>query len=134
MDEQRRQALQRVWQRGLLVSCLGGAALLSGCPGGVDTIIDTDPPQITRQPTAQTTTVGGSATFSVSATGSAPLVYQWQYATNPNSTSWTDVSSGGSTYTVSGATAGMNGRYYRVAVANYIGTAFSNAALLTVNP
>lgn len=36
------------------------------------------PPSITQQPAPQTAPVGGAATFSVSASGSAPLVYQWQ--------------------------------------------------------
>lgn len=37
------------------------------------------PPAITAQPTNQTVTVGGTATFSVTATGSARLNYQWKF-------------------------------------------------------
>jgi hypothetical protein len=36
-------------------------------------------PQISIQPTNQSVVLGGSAFFSVSTTGSAPLVYQWQF-------------------------------------------------------
>ena len=36
-------------------------------------------PVITRQPASQTVVVGDTATFSVLASGSAPLTYQWSY-------------------------------------------------------
>ena len=36
------------------------------------------PPSITTQPANQTVSVGQTATFSVTATGTAPLSYQWQ--------------------------------------------------------
>src|SRR2546422_2254966 len=36
------------------------------------------PPSITTQPTSQTVTAGQSATFSVAASGTAPLSYQWR--------------------------------------------------------
>src|SRR5205823_9178665 len=35
-------------------------------------------PTITRQPASQTVTTGQRATFTVTATGTAPLSYQWQ--------------------------------------------------------
>ncbi len=35
------------------------------------------PPTISQQPASQTPSLGGSATFSVTASGSAPLAYQW---------------------------------------------------------
>src|SRR5271155_1330989 len=38
----------------------------------------TTAPQITTQPANQAVSVGQTATFSVVATGSAPLQYQWQ--------------------------------------------------------
>jgi hypothetical protein len=37
------------------------------------------PPAIITQPQSQTITQGGSATFTVSATGTTPLSYQWQF-------------------------------------------------------
>src|SRR5205823_6064833 len=36
------------------------------------------PPSITTQPTSQTVSSGQTATFSVTATGTAPLAYQWK--------------------------------------------------------
>jgi hypothetical protein len=41
------------------------------------TYIDTTPPQITFNPTNQTSSLGGSAAFNVTATGAGPLNYQW---------------------------------------------------------
>jgi|GEM_PF-999706 len=40
------------------------------------------PPAITAQPANQTVTVGQTANFSVTATGTGPLSYQWYYNTN----------------------------------------------------
>jgi glucose/arabinose dehydrogenase len=84
------------------------------------------PPAITAQPQNRTVPVGGSATFTVGVTGSSPLRFQWQR-------NGTDIS-GATTasYTVSGATASLNGSLYRVVVTNAFGTATSNAATLTV--
>jgi hypothetical protein len=36
------------------------------------------PPTITSDPVDRTTVLGGSVTFTVSATGTAPLTYQWR--------------------------------------------------------
>ena len=64
---------------GLLVtfSCLG--LILTGCSGlhGSETI-NSAAPSITTQPANQTVTAGQAATFTVAATGTAPLSYQWQ--------------------------------------------------------
>src|SRR5262245_34977280 len=48
-------------------------------------------PNITQSPANQTASVGGSATFTVSATGTAPLSYQWQRAESGTST-WVNIS------------------------------------------
>ncbi|HEV2210475.1 MAG TPA: LamG-like jellyroll fold domain-containing protein [Verrucomicrobiae bacterium] len=40
-------------------------------------------PVITSQPTNVTVSVGGTATFSVAATGNAPIFYQWQFSGQP---------------------------------------------------
>jgi predicted small lipoprotein YifL len=42
------------------------------------TPIQATAPQITVQPTSQTLNAGQVATFGVTATGTAPLQYQWQ--------------------------------------------------------
>src|SRR2546421_9918059 len=52
---------------------------VSGC-GGSDTSQTPNPvaPAITTQPASQMVSVGQTATFTVAATGTAPLRYQWQ--------------------------------------------------------
>src|SRR5581483_11535825 len=42
------------------------------------TIAKAIPPSITSEPASQTITAGQTAKFSVTATGTAPLTYQWQ--------------------------------------------------------
>ena len=43
------------------------------------TVITATPPSITTQPQSQTVIAGQSASFSVAATGTAPLSYQWRF-------------------------------------------------------
>src|SRR5207248_4470692 len=84
------------------------------------------PPTITRQPASQTVTAGQRATFTVTATGTAPLSYQWQR----NGTAI-----GGATaasYTTPVTTASDNGDQFTVVVSNTAGSMTSNAAALTV--
>jgi hypothetical protein len=85
-------------------------------------------PQIATQPANQTVTAGHTATFSVAASGTAPLSYQWQKnGTNiPGAT--------GPSYTTPATTLSDNGSTYKVTVTNAAGSATSNAATLTVNP
>jgi sugar lactone lactonase YvrE len=102
-------------------------------------------PAITQQPAPQTTTVGGSASFSVTATGTAPLNYTWQQSgTNLPSISGgfnaggcsgtVTYSNGNATITLSGLSAGCNGVLVSVTVGNGINpNAVSNNAVLTVN-
>jgi hypothetical protein len=57
----------------------GSAAALEG----VSIIVDNADPAITQEPVKQRTLVGGSASFTVTATGSTTLSYQWKrYGTN----------------------------------------------------
>lgn len=49
----------------------------------VATLVVIDPPSITTQPEGQTRSIGQSVTFSVEATGTAPLSYQWQFNATP---------------------------------------------------
>src|SRR6266566_880957 len=84
-------------------------------------------PSITTQPVNQTVTVGQTATFTVVATGTAPLSYQWQ----KNSTAITGATS--ATYTTPATTSADNGAQFVVVVSNSAGNATSNAATLTVN-
>ncbi|MEN9813186.1 MAG: hypothetical protein RL479_1872, partial [Verrucomicrobiota bacterium] len=83
-------------------------------------------PTITTQPTAVTATVGGNATFSVVAAGTAPLAYQWLKGetTLPAGTA--------ASLTLTNLATGDAGAY-RVRVTNTAGSVTSSSANLTVN-
>jgi hypothetical protein len=87
----------------------------------------TVPPSITTQPANQTVTAGQTATFTVVATGTAPLNYQWQR----NGANIAGAAS--SSYTTSATTTSDSGSTFDVVVSNTAGSATSNAAALTVN-
>ncbi len=90
-------------------------------------------PQITLQPHSLMATIGETATFSVDATGSPVLTYQWQVCTSARKNIWTDlVGETSSVYTTPAATLKMNGYQYRVVVANAAGSVTSDPAMLTV--
>ena len=84
-------------------------------------------PTITSQPSPQTVTAGQTATFSVVASGTAPLLYQWR----KNGTVITGAT--GATYKTPATTAGDNGSSFSVVVSNSFGSATSSTALLAVN-
>ena len=90
--------------------------ILSGAPS---------PPGITTQPTSRTSTNGGSATFTVVASGSATLRYQW----------WTNgvelTGATNSTLTLSSITTNHVGNY-AVVITNSVGSITSSTAVLTV--
>lgn len=91
--------------------------------------VNPDPvaPSITSQPASQTITAGQTATFSVSASGTAPLSYQWE----KNGTAISGATS--SSYTTPAETTSDSGKLFSVVVSNSAGTATSNSAALTVN-
>ncbi len=84
-------------------------------------------PTITVQPASQAVTAGQTVTFSVTASGTAPLTYQWQN----NGTPVTGAVS--SAYMIPHATTSESGTLFTVAVSNSLGSATSTAATLTVN-
>src|SRR2546430_11395043 len=66
---------------GTLLTLLLLGLTLSGC--GSDSSpsssqVNPVPPAITTQPASETVSTGQTATFTVAATGTAPLSYQWQ--------------------------------------------------------
>lgn len=90
-------------------------------------------PTITTQPTSQTVTEGGTATFTVVTSGTEPLSYQWQQSTDSGQ-SWTDIDGAtDATYTTEATTTSMNGYQYRCVVSNSAGSITSDAVSLTVN-
>ena len=86
------------------------------------------PPAIANQPANITVSVGQTASFNVSATGTGPFTYQWQRnnadingATNPG-------------FTTAPLTLADSGAQFRCRVTNSFGNATSNPATLTVQP
>ena len=88
-------------------------------------------PTITTQPQDVEVKENETATFTVEATGSEPLSYQWQES--KNGSSWTDITGEtNATYTTEKTTMDMNGYQYRCVVKNNVNEVTSNAAILTV--
>lgn len=85
-------------------------------------------PSIATQPASQTVTVGQSASFSVVASSTASVSYQWQ-ENDSNISGATSPS-----YTTPATSASDNGSTFRVIVTNSAGSVTSNEATLTVNP
>jgi hypothetical protein len=96
-------------------------------------------PLIGTEPSSQSITYGDNTSFSVSATGTGPLSYQWQVDTGSG---FANISDGGvysgtntSTLSLTKPTVAMSDYKYRVVVTNSCGTATSNGnATLTVSP
>jgi len=84
-------------------------------------------PSITTQPASQVVTAGQPATFSVAATGTGPLSYQWQ----KNGVNISGATS--SSYTTAATTTSQSGTKYDVVVSNSAGSVTSASATLTVN-
>ena len=89
-------------------------------------------PTITTQPSNQTVTVGQTATFTVVASGTAPLSYQWLQNTGSG---FTNITTGGTSasYTTPATTLANSGTTFEVTVSNAQGSVTSNTATLTVN-
>jgi len=102
----------------VLTSCGGSSSGSSGSPVA---------PSIVTQPSNQTVTVGQTGTFSVVASGSAPLAYRWQ----KGSSAITGATA--ATFTTPVTALADNGASFRVVVTNSVGSATSNPATLTVN-
>src|SRR3984957_78032 len=84
-------------------------------------------PVITTQPSNQSASVGGTATFTVVAEGTSPLSYQWQKAGNNISGATS------SSYTTPATALTDNGSQFDVVVSNSLGSVTSNKATLSVS-
>ncbi len=109
----------------LLPACGGGAG------GGYAAPPMTPPPTssvptITVQPADQTVSAGQTATFTVSASGTAPLGYQWR----KNATAIAGATA--ARFTTGVVAAGDSGGSFAVVVTNASGSATSRSAMLTV--
>jgi Immunoglobulin domain len=104
----------------LLISCTIAFGL-TACGGMSGTV-----PTITAQPQNQSVPEGSMATFSVTATGSTPLNYQWM----KNGMAISGANS--ASYTMPATALSDNNTTFAVVVSNNSGSVTSNTATLTV--
>jgi hypothetical protein len=107
------------------------SALLSACGGGNKGASTTPPPSatapsITAQPADTSVTLGQPAMYSVTATGSSPLTYQWQMNGTPIAGATSP------SYTTPATALADSGNTYQVVVSNSAGSVSSRPALLSV--
>src|SRR5579883_1130336 len=114
-------AITAVFSAAVLAAC--GQVSTNGAP--TDTGSDAVAPTITAQPASQSVTSGASVNFTVTATGTEPLSYQWS-----RSGSLIEGAVAPTYSTV--ATAADDGATYSVVVTNPVGSVQSAAATLTV--
>ena len=93
-------------------------------------------PKITTQPVSMTVAPGTNATFTVAATGTGTLTYQWQYRANSTASWANSAQNGNRTATLSVAvTSGLHGYQFRCVVTHgNRQKAYSSAATLSVSP
>lgn len=116
-------------QHRILMACvLLAGALQWSCGGGESSGTHTAvPPAITAPPVGQTVTEYGTATLSVTASGSDPLLYQWKK-------DGTDLAGATKATLTLSPVAMMDAGWYTVTVNNFTGPAVTSAAaVLTVN-
>jgi hypothetical protein len=105
------------------------ALLLAACGGGSDS--GSTPVRISSAPSSTIGRLGGSATFSVDATGSN-LVFQWQRSVDKQVT-WVDISGAtAAAYVIALIDAALDGNWYRAVVSNDTGSVPTTPAQLTV--
>src|SRR5580698_6705537 len=105
----------------LLLGCGGGNG--GGGGGGTAPVA----PSIATQPADQRVVVGTTATFSVTAGGTAPLSYQWQKGSTPIT------GATASNYTTPATALTDDGATFQVVVTNSAGSVTSAAAKLAVS-
>jgi hypothetical protein len=102
------------------------------------TVTWSQPTVSATSPTSQTLCSGSSANYTVTASGAAPLSYQWQ--SSPNGTAWSAISNSAvysgvttASLTITNAPATLSGYSYRCVVTNGAGSTNSAPGTLTVN-
>jgi hypothetical protein len=112
---------------------IGTTPLLTGCSDGPSTPAPSNQAvAITVQPLSQTVPIGNTATFTVTATGTGPLTYQW-------SENGAEISGAtGSSYTTPTVALGADGSTsigsFQVIVTNSVNSVASKSATLTAGP
>lgn len=121
-----RPTKDRPWYRGAWAVVAMVLALACGGANPTSEVLAPATPNVVSQPTAQTVLVGQTATFSLSASGFAPLTYQWlkDGVAIPAATA--------ATYTTPAAAKADDGSMYSVVVTNRLGSLTSAAAPLNV--
>jgi hypothetical protein len=109
------------------VTVTDAVSSVSSSPATLTVNVPASAPSITAQPASKTVLAGQTATFSVAATGTGPLSYQW----NKGGTAIGGANS--TSYTTPVATSADNGAQFTVTVSNSAGKATSAAATLTVS-
>lgn len=88
-------------------------------------------PQVVNHPQNQTVNPGSAVSFSATATGAAPLTWQWQRSND--GVAWNAIDgANAATYSLTAQVAD-NGARFRVVISNNFGNATSNAATLAVS-
>ena len=90
-------------------------------------------PVVTQSPTSETVTVGNTASFSASASGTPTPTVQWWVSTNGGAT-WSEISGAVSTTYSFTATQSENANQYEAIFTNSVSSATTAAATLTVSP
>ena len=108
-------------------SVTSAPAILTVTPVSPNVTVADVAPAIAVQPLSLAVNPGKTATFFVTATGTAPLTYQW-YRDGVPVTGAT-----ANTYTTPETTSSDNNAAYTVVVSNTVGTVTSTPAVLTVN-
>ncbi|HKS72143.1 MAG TPA: immunoglobulin domain-containing protein [Terriglobales bacterium] len=99
----------------------------SACGGGSSSSNPATPPSIQTQPLDQSVTIGQTATFSVVASGSAPLTYLW----TKNAVAISGAAN--ATYTTPATVASDDGSQFQVSIRNSAGSVGSVIAHLSVS-
>ena len=115
----------------VVAACGAAVLVLAGCGGSADAPPPPEggaqcvAPAITQQPADTSVTAGQNASFSVAATGTAPLTYQWQR---------NGVNIAGATTATYAFVTSLadSGAVFRAVVTNCAGSATSSGATLTV--
>ena len=103
-----------------------GCSQFAGANSSASSSDSSQAPSISLQPASQTVAAGQTAIFSVTASGSPPLTYQWRR----NGTSITGATS--ASYTTPATTTSDNDAQFTVTVTGTVGNVTSNQATLTV--